>query len=112
MTYDERAKIYTDTENLKWLLGKWTDFMYELRYFLETAEAPPEMAEILSDLYKRVCGHCEKMRNAIKTGTEKIKYDFPDDIKIDSDEFEKIYNQRYEVVDDTPFMPVECVYYP
>ena len=114
MTYDESAKIYHNTEDLKWLLGKWNAFKTDFRIFLEIAEAPSEMASILHSTYQLICEHCEKIQSDIKAGTEKIKFDYPTEIKIDGDSFEKIYNQRYEdyekAADDTPFVPIDCVF--
>jgi len=110
MTYDEYARICHDAQDLRWNYGKFNAFKQEFGEFLANAEMPEKLSKNLGESYCLIAEYCERLRNDIKHAEAKaIKRNYAEEA---SDcRVEITHEQEHQPVDDTPFMPVDCVFY-
>ena len=94
MTYDEYARLYHDAQDLRHNYGK----------------IPEHHSKNLSESYCLIAEYCEKLKSDIKQAEAKaMKRNYTEETYVSK--IEVSHEQDYEPVDDTPFMPIDCVFY-
>ena len=109
MTYDEYARFYQDAQDLRWNYGKFNSFKQELSEFLASTDIPEHLSKNLSESYCLIAEYCEKLKSDIKEAEAKaIKRNYAEETYVSK--VEVSYEQDYSPRDDTPFVPIDCVF--
>ena len=110
MTYDEYARLYHDAQDLRHNYGKFNAFKQDFSEFLASADIPEHLSKNLSESYCLIAEYCEKLKSDIKQAEAKaMKRNYTEETYVSK--IEVSHEQDYEPVDDTPFMPIDCVFY-